>query len=68
MGTAQLAPALAASPRGRPGCIVGEPTGMRRATAHKGKLARRVRVRRRRPAHSALAPLGLNAVEEAAHG
>ncbi len=42
-------------------CIVGEPTGMQVATGHKGKVAARA-VCRGREGHSALAPLGLNAI------
>ncbi len=44
------------------GCIVGEPTGMRLVIAHKGKRSFRCRVRGRE-AHSALTPLGVNAVQ-----
>jgi acetylornithine deacetylase len=44
------------------GCIVGEPTGMRIVVAHKGKKTWRCRVRGHE-AHSALTPLGVNAVE-----
>jgi acetylornithine deacetylase len=64
-GAALLAPAVAAMSPLPTRVIVGEPTGMRRATAHKGKLALRVRVRGT-AAHSALAPLGQNAVVAAA--
>lgn len=42
-------------------CIVGEPTEMRVATGHKGKVAARV-LCRGREGHSALAPLALNAI------
>ncbi|PBC21331.1 MULTISPECIES: acetylornithine deacetylase [unclassified Mesorhizobium] len=42
-------------------CIVGEPTNMQVATAHKGKLAARA-ICRGRESHSALAPLALNAI------
>ena len=42
-------------------CIVGEPTGMRIATGHKGKLALRACCRGQE-AHSALAPTALNAL------
>jgi acetylornithine deacetylase len=44
------------------GCIVGEPTGMRLVVAHKGKRSFRCRVRGHE-AHSALTPLGVNAVQ-----
>ncbi len=50
----------------RPGsCIVGEPTLMRPVIAHKGKQGFRCTVRGL-AAHSAYAPLGVNAVEAAA--
>jgi acetylornithine deacetylase len=44
------------------GCIVGEPTGMQLVVAHKGKMSWRCRVRGVE-AHSALTPLGVNAVQ-----
>ena len=47
------------------GCIVGEPTGMRLAVAHKGKKSWRCRVRGHE-AHSSLTSRGVNAVEIAA--
>ncbi len=47
------------------GCFVGEPTGMRVADAHKGKIALRCTVTGRE-AHSALPGLGANAVFAAA--
>ena len=46
-------------------CIVGEPTGMRVATGHKGKLAATATCRGV-TAHSALAPNALNAIHLAA--
>lgn len=46
-------------------CIVGEPTRLRVADRHKGKLALRVEVRGR-ACHSSHAPDGVNAVEYAA--
>lgn len=46
-------------------CIVGEPTGMKVVTGHKGKLAMRAHVCGRE-AHSALAPYAVNALEYAA--
>jgi acetylornithine deacetylase len=46
-------------------CIVGEPTGMKVVTGHKGKLALRAHVCGRE-AHSALAPYAVNALEYAA--
>lgn len=42
-------------------CIVGEPTEMRVATGHKGKIALRA-LCRGREGHSALAPFALNAI------
>ena len=44
------------------GCIVGEPTGMQLAVAHKGKRGWRCRVRGHE-AHSSLTPQGVNAVQ-----
>jgi acetylornithine deacetylase len=44
------------------GCIVGEPTGMRLVIAHKGRKTYRCRVRGHE-AHSALTPIGVNAVQ-----
>lgn len=52
MATSKIRPAL---------CIVGEPTGMRIATGHKGKVALRACCTGR-AGHSALAPLALNAL------
>lgn len=46
-------------------CIVGEPTSMRLATAHKGKLAGRLTVTGR-ACHSGMAPQGVNAIYAAA--
>ena len=46
-------------------CIVGEPTEMRIATGHKGKIAARA-LCRGREGHSALAPFALNAIHLAA--
>lgn len=47
------------------GCIVGEPTGMRVVSGHKGKLSMRCQVKGH-ACHSSLAPRGVNAVEAAA--
>ena len=47
------------------GCVIGEPTSMQPVVAHKGKRAYRCCVRGRE-AHSALTPLGVNAIEYAA--
>jgi acetylornithine deacetylase len=47
------------------GCIIGEPTGMQVAIAHKGLRVYRCRVRGLEM-HSSLAPQGVNAIEYAA--
>ena len=47
------------------GCIVGEPTSMQVIVAHKGKRSYRCTVHGKE-AHSALTPLGVNAIEYAA--
>lgn len=47
------------------GCLVGEPTGMRLVLGHKGGRAYRCCVKGRE-AHSALTPMGVNAIEYAA--
>lgn len=46
-------------------CVVGEPTSMRPATAHKGKLAVRLHVQGK-ACHSGMAPEGVNAIHAAA--
>lgn len=46
-------------------CVVGEPTSMRLATAHKGKLSGRIEVTGR-ACHSGMAPEGINAIQAAA--
>src|SRR3546814_2206488 len=46
-------------------CVVGEPTGMKVITGHKGKSSIRCHVRGKE-AHSSLAPYGVNAVNAAA--
>jgi len=46
-------------------CLVGEPTSMRVATAHKGKVAVRLHVRGK-ACHSGMAPEGVNAIHAAA--
>jgi len=45
-------------------CVIGEPSGMQVVVAHKGKRSYRCRVRGHE-AHSALTPLGVNAVQVA---
>lgn len=65
-GVPSLLEVLAATPQ-RPGlCVVGEPTRMRVADRHKGKVRLRVDVRGR-AVHSAAAPSGVNAVVYAAY-
>ncbi len=61
IGVRDLIEALRAAAQKPLLCIVGEPTGMRVATGHKGKIAARA-VCRGREGHSALAPLALNAI------
>jgi len=47
------------------GCIIGEPTSMNVVVGHKGASVHRCKVRGR-PAHSSLAPQGVNAISGAA--
>ena len=61
VGVPPLLDALAALPAPPDRAIVGEPTGLRVATAHKGKAAVRA-VLRGRAAHSSMASEGVNAV------
>lgn len=61
LGVRGMIDALAARPRRPALCIVGEPTGMRIATGHKGKLALRACCHGQE-GHSALAPNALNAL------
>ncbi|WP_439629272.1 acetylornithine deacetylase [Shinella sp.] len=61
IGVRGLIDALAARPARPALCIVGEPTGMRIATGHKGKLALRACCHGQE-GHSALAPNALNAL------
>ncbi|MEL6478494.1 MAG: acetylornithine deacetylase [Pseudomonadota bacterium] len=65
IGVRSLIDLLAAAPVRPAICIVGEPTGMAVATGHKGKMALRA-VCHGREGHSALAPMGLNALHLAA--
>ena len=65
VGVRDLLPAIAALPRRPRACLVGEPTGMRLVTAHKGKLALRATLRGS-ARHSSEAPRADNAVEHAA--
>ncbi|MGK9263936.1 acetylornithine deacetylase [Sinorhizobium meliloti] len=61
IGIRSLITALARRPARPALCIVGEPTGMRIATGHKGKLALRACCHGQ-AGHSALAPNALNAL------
>jgi acetylornithine deacetylase len=65
VGVCDLLPAIAALPQRPRACLVGEPTGMRLVTAHKGKLALRATLHGS-ARHSSEAPLADNAVEHAA--
>jgi len=61
VGVRGLIDRLSNSPMRPALCIVGEPTGMRIATGHKGKVALRACCTGR-AGHSALAPMALNAL------
>jgi acetylornithine deacetylase len=63
-GAPDLARAVAALPTRPALCIVGEPTGLRVARAHKGKVARRIRVSGK-GGHSALPHQAVNAIDAA---
>ncbi len=65
LGVPSLIDLLARTPVRPILCLVGEPTEMRVATGHKGKVALRATCTGR-AAHSALAPSGLNAIHLAA--
>ncbi len=65
LGVPSLLDHLARAPARPILCLVGEPTGMRVATGHKGKVALRATCTGR-AAHSALAPSGVNAIHLAA--
>ncbi|TNC67516.1 acetylornithine deacetylase [Rubellimicrobium roseum] len=65
LGVGSLIGMLSQAPQRPLLCIVGEPTSMQVATGHKGKIALRATCTGRE-AHSALAPLGLNAIHLAA--
>jgi acetylornithine deacetylase len=65
VGVRDLLPAVRALASLPSACVVGEPTGMRLVTAHKGKLAHRATLRGT-ARHSSEAPLADNAVEHAA--
>lgn len=66
LGVRSLIAHLAEHPHQPLACIVGEPTSMRLATAHKGKLAARLSLRGK-ACHSGWAPDGVNAIHSAAH-
>lgn len=66
LGVRSLIADLAQYPYRPLACVVGEPTSMRLATAHKGKLAVRLNLRGK-ACHSGWAPDGVNAIHAAAH-
>jgi acetylornithine deacetylase len=65
LGVRSLLADLAQQPLRPAACLVGEPTSMRVATAHKGKLAVRLHLRGK-ACHSGMAPEGVNAIHAAA--
>jgi acetylornithine deacetylase len=65
VGVRTLIADLAHQPVRPAACLIGEPTSMRVATAHKGKLGARLHVRGR-ACHSGMAPHGVNAIHAAA--
>lgn len=65
LGVRALLADLAAQPQRPAACLVGEPTSMGVATAHKGKLAVRLHVCGK-ACHSGMAPEGVNAIHAAA--
>jgi len=65
LGVRSLVAHLQASPQKPALCIIGEPTEMAPVYGHKGKVAMRCHVRGR-ACHSAYAPDGVNAIEQAA--
>lgn len=65
IGVRDLLPVVASLESRPSACVVGEPTGMRLAAAHKGKLALRATLHGT-ARHSSEAPLADNAVEHAA--
>ena len=64
LGVRSLIVDLAQYPQRPVACVVGEPTSMRVASSHKGKLAARV-VIRGKACHSGMAPEGVNAIHAA---
>lgn len=65
LGVRTLLADLAHQPVRPAACLIGEPTSMRLANAHKGKLAVRLHVRGK-ACHSGMAPEGVNAIHAAA--
>ncbi|HER27593.1 MAG TPA: acetylornithine deacetylase, partial [Rhodospirillales bacterium] len=65
VGVRHLIEVLAEAPVKPKFCLIGEPTLLQVATAHKGKVAMRA-ICRGVECHSAMAPLGLNAIHLAA--
>ena len=65
LGVRALLADLAEHPLRPVACLVGEPTSMRVATAHKGKVAVRLHVHGK-ACHSGMAPEGVNAIHAAA--
>ncbi|WNK21043.1 acetylornithine deacetylase [Halomonas piscis] len=66
LGVRTLLDDLAHQPVRPAACLVGEPTSMRLATSHKGKLAVRLHLRGK-ACHSGMAPEGVNAIHAASH-
>lgn len=65
LGVRSLLADLTQQPVRPAACLVGEPTSMRLATTHKGKLAVRLHLRGK-ACHSGMAPEGVNAIHIAA--
>jgi len=65
LGVRTLLADLAQQPVQPAACLIGEPTSMRLATAHKGKLGLRLHVHGK-ACHSGMAPEGVNAIHAAA--
>ncbi len=65
VGVRTLLADLAQQPVRPVACLIGEPTSMRVATAHKGKLGARLHVHGK-ACHSGMAPEGVNAIHAAA--
>ena len=65
IGVRHLLDQLSAQPLKPLACIIGEPTSMKVAGSHKGKIAIKVTVKGKE-CHSGMAPLGVNAVNYAA--